>query len=703
MANFTLFAYGTGESHEKTHNIVSQFAKSCVSKSIHLNGPDWLGRKVQPNAEEGAREIIKWLKAQSDDKNSINMTGFSRGSVTCIRIANILQSKKDELEKKENQDPESLNTEDKKLLVRLKQLDLNLFLMDPVAGLMDKSVKESRVIPEIVTNYVAVLQKDERRRDFKPQDMTRIIVANPQKTNVTLLPMYGNHSDTTKIKSKEMDSGPILAWYALHQFLTQNGTKFAEDKMPQIAFSDSYLDETGNKRPSVDLPPNPSPRELLKLFTEHHQNRPAYLKSGLVSKLNDGIPAPRTERTLNDHAEFYVKNSEFFVNQLERELFKIAYPKSFNYLFENNMKDRRFPTDSGSEKAEVIQELEELRKTDPVLFRSLGVRGVKGLEGDISVGDPRGYNYLEPCTSMQQIFPDLVPDSVKENAAQMNKLDALEKEVYRVTFQYEREKSELNFADDRSKTHRTQQIRKEINYLIKHDTKSVDQKYELILDQLEQHHQELILSNSPSELTHMLGKVLAEHGRVYEVQQSVTNAVMVDLIHSTLSLAKETVRLVGNLGYVGGYTLYAVGSALEAIGKRTNELIGDIGYNPLKLLGAIGATLLEGVGFMIKNSFGLKPLTQLLTEGIKELRDALTQAINTTTIKKIDPKTIENLEGVLADPSAPLIHPHDATVESTNTLPQPTTGYRAQMQHLREEEDQAPSLDSGTGLSILTQ
>ena len=690
MANYTLFAYGTGESHEKTNNIVSQFTKACVSEHSHLNGPELLGREVQPNAEEGARRLLQWLQDQPDDENTINLTGFSRGSVTCIRIANLLQSKKQDLESRED-----LSSDEQKLLTRLNKLDLNMFLMDPVAGLTDKSVKESRVIPEMVTNYVAVLQKDERRRDFKPQDMTRIIIANPQKTNVTMLPMYGNHSDNTKIKSKEMTSGTVLAWYALHQFLTKNGTEFAKGQIPQVTFSDSYPDETGNLRPPVDLPPNPSAKELLQLFTEHHKNRPAYLKSGLTSKLTDGIPAPRTERTLNNHTEYYVKNSDFFVNQLERELFKIAYPKSFNYLFENNMKDPRFPTDSGCSKLEVIQELEELRRADPVLFRSLGARGVKGLTRDISVGDPRGYNYLEPCTSMQQIFPNLVPDSVKENAEQMNKLAALEKEVYRVTFQYEREKSEFNFADDRSQANRTQQIRKEIKDLINHGTESVEQKYDIALNKLEQHYKELVLSNSPSELPQMLSRVLADHGRLYLVKQSsIANDLLVNVIHSTLSLAKEAVRFVGNMGYIGGYTLYGVGSALEAIGKRTNELIGDIGYNPFKLVGALCASILEGVGYLIKQSFGIKPLTQLLTNGIKELRDSLTQAINTTTIEKIDVKTIENLKGVLEDPTAPLIHPDlEATVNLDST-----TDYRAQMQHLREgvgtEKKQAPDPQS---------
>ncbi len=696
MANFTLFAYGTGENHEKTHNIISQFSKACVSEHTILDGPDWLGRQVQPKAEEGARRILDWLKTQPDEKNSINLTGFSRGSVTCIRIANLLQSQKNDLEKRENQgDQGDLSEEDRTLLARLRQLDLNLFLMDPVAGLTDKSVTGSRVIPAMVTNYTAVLQKDERRRDFKPQDMTRIIVADPQKTKVSLLPLYGNHSDTTKIKGKGMESGPQLAWYALHQFLTQNGTEFAEDKIPQIAYSDSYLDDKGLKRPSEDLPPNPNAKELLKLFSEHHQNRITYLKSGLVVKLNDGIPAPRTERTLNKHNEYYVKNSDFFVNQLERELFKIAYPKSFNYLFEKNLKDPRFPEDSESSKEQVITELEAMAKADPGLFKSLSRYGAKNSPQGITLGVPHGYNYLEPCLSMQQIFPDLLPDSVKEHAEQMNKLSLLEQQVYRVTFQYEREKGELNFADKRSQFERTQQIRKEVNYLINHGTQSTDQKYELVLDKLEQNLKELILSNSSSELTHMLGKVLADQGRNYQVQQTVTNAIMVGLIHSTLSLAKEAVRLVGSMGYVG-YGLYGVGSVLEAFGARANELIGDPGYNPLKIAAVVGATLLEGLGMLIKNSCGLRPLTQFLTSGIKAIRDTLTQAINNTTIEKIDPEMIKKLQPALEETSDPLALPGENSKKSF-------ADYKKAAHDLRPEPHEEPraELEDSADLQII--
>ena len=154
----------------------------------------------------------------------------------------------------------------------------------------------------------------------------------------------------------------------------------------------------------------------------------------------------------------------------------------------------------------------------------------------------------------------------------------------------------------------------------------------------------------------MLGKILAEHGRTYRVQlSSIANAIMIDLIYYSLSLAKEVVCFVGNLGYVGGLALFAIGSALEAIGKRCNELIDITKCSPLELIGVTCASLLEGIGFMIKHSFGIRPLSELLVYGIERIRDMLTETLNTMIIEKIDPETIVNLKAILEDSSDPLV------------------------------------------------
>ncbi len=348
LSVFTVFCYGTGESHEKTNNIISQFTKACETDSIHIDGPGLLGFEVKSNAAAGTRQIIDWLKKQNDINNQINISGFSRGSITCIYIANNLKRQEEQLKNKENElalSGKQLDPEDKKLLNQLEKIDLNLFLQDPVAGISDKGKMDARVIPDNVKNYVAIIQLDEMRRDFKPQDITRVIFASPQTTKVSTLVMYGNHSDNTKIKNDNMVAGPQIVWHSLYQFLTQHGTGFKDGKIPEIIYSDKF------KGPNElsQLPDNLTAKDLLLLFNKNHEERDHYKKSGLKTNLTDGIPVPRTKRTVNKHLEFYVKDSDFFTNQLERELFKLTYPKTFNYLFEHNQFDLRFPDDSNSE------------------------------------------------------------------------------------------------------------------------------------------------------------------------------------------------------------------------------------------------------------------------------------------------------------------------------------------------------------------
>lgn len=688
MAVFTFYGYGTGENHRETTNIISQFSKASTAtepnRVLIKDGPSLLGTEVPVNAQNGADAIIEWLKEQENDDNTVNLTGFSRGSVTCIRIANILKRKQIELE---NQQPRS--ADDEKLLSRLKNIDLNLFLVDPVAGITDKKHPDGKTIPDNVSNCVTVLQKDERRRDFKPQDITRLDVVNPSKTRVSMLPMYGNHSDTTKIKNKGMDSGPTILWHALHHFLTQHGSTFKDNELPHIINS---------KKETSVLEPINNPKELLKVFSAHHEQREQYYQSGLTSKLVDGIPAPRAERTLNNHTRYYVKSSAFFVNQLERELFKLAYPKTFNYLFEQNIKDPRFPNDSNCSKEQVIAELAQIQQDDPSLFNRLQARGVKVHEEQIILGKPQGYKTLESCSTAMQILPDLVPEAVKATVAEMDKLSALENEVYRFTFRYERDKSEFNFAGQRNKAETAQQIRQEINDIVNNSpldangNEDRNGKYQQVLDKLEQHYKTLILANSTSELVGALGDTLAAHGRQYAIKEgSVLNQCLVEFAHAGLSLVTSAVGFAGNLGYVGGSTLYAVGNALESIGARANELIGDIGWNPVKALASIVATTLEVVGFAVKNSFGLKPLTNLLTSGLNQAKSWLLNAINSTSVERVEQQQLRSVldevrraPGLDDDAQAPLVDP--SIVSDTQSM-------RARMAEERNHQQRQPLLD----------
>jgi hypothetical protein len=633
MSTFTVFCYGTGESQAKSDNIISQFSKACrPGESTYIDGPGFLGTEVPANARRGVNEIIEWLKGQDASAHNINLAGFSRGSVTSIYIANYLKEEQKNLTEKEQKlalEGKQLDAGEKKLLTQLQSINLNMFLMDPVAGMTDKNKMEGRRIPDNVKSVVSVIQIDEMRRDFKPQDITRLVIDSPQTTKVSTLPMYGNHSDLIRIKNNDMTAGPKIAWHSLHQFLTQHGTRFTNDAKPQMIYSEG--DPT-------DLDANPSAQQLLELFSENHEQRVAFLKSGMKTKLFDGIPVPRAPRSINDHLHYYVKNSDFFTNQLERELFKITYPKTFNYLFEKKRFDPRYPNDSGdnNNKADVEEELAVLKGANSKLFNRLVDKGhVKLTRGpiqqvdQISVDEPTGINSLEPCATVSQMFPHLITnDLIRQHAPEMNKLAQLEMEIYRLTFDYQRNKSELNFAGERPEHNRAKDIRNEIQRIVNHHPGDDNTKYHRALDKLDQHFREMVGSASTSDLLPVLYKVLNKHGRDYQIEApGTTRALLSSVVHVTLSVLKEAISFAGNLGYVGGNALYAVGHAVQDIGRRVNDMLGTLGYNPLKYFAAAIAYTLQGVGFAIKNSFGLKPLTNLIASGLNYIRDAANRAI----------------------------------------------------------------------------
>lgn len=622
MATFTIFCFGTLDNTAKTHDIdiITKFQASCRVRAPFdtyvIDGPGVFGVEVRTNSKVAIDRIIEWLGSKNNEEElNINLAGFSRGAVTCIHIANKLAEKITELKK---------TKQNEILLEKLEKLKLNMFLLDPVAGLTDKKDVNARIIPTIVNEVTVMLQKDEGRHEFKPQDMTRLIFKDLSKTQVSLLPMYGNHTDSVKIKNNKIKFGARIAWNSLYAFLTKHGTKFNKDKMPNII---------KNNKP-VALDAVKSAGELLTLFSQYHYEKHDYEASGKMIKFDDSIPIPRKMRTLNNHLKFYVKNPKFFVNQLDRESFKIVYPKTFNYLFEKNQKDSRFPDNSHSRPHNVVNELRIIKNNHPALFFRLKENGFIRANGTLTSRGPKGLNYLEPCSSMQQIFPGLVPECVKNDNEQkeaMSRLSALEMEVYQETFRYEREKSEISFAWDRSQSHWAEAIREKI-YSIATDGEDIDQKYKLILDTLEENYKDMVLKNSFSELKVILGNILLKHGR--EALQSKSN-IFAQIVHILFSALKKSVGFVGYLGYIGGGILYVVGALIEGIGRRINENIGDIGWNPLKALLFLIGTIFQVVGKIIENSFGLKPLTEYLTRKIQDFRDVKVSEINKANAEPI--------------------------------------------------------------------
>ncbi|MCZ8112190.1 MAG: hypothetical protein ACK5Y8_11135 [Betaproteobacteria bacterium] len=113
--------------------------------------------------------IIQHLKFDlGRDIDVVNLVGWSRGAVTCMRIANLMMD------------------------VFGTEITCNIFAVDPVAG-QDEGIfrGDTRVLQQNVKNYVGILAMHERRSTFKPQDWSRV---NAPYTDCIFLPMPGVHS-----------------------------------------------------------------------------------------------------------------------------------------------------------------------------------------------------------------------------------------------------------------------------------------------------------------------------------------------------------------------------------------------------------------------------------------------------------------------------------------------------------------------------
>ena len=269
---------------------------------------------------------------------TINMIGWSRGAVTCLRMANWIR--------------EFLGD----------GFDVNIFAVDPVAGLdAGERLQDTYLIPPTVKNYVAVLALDEKRGDFKPQDISRIQVANVMTTNVAFLPFPGVHNTVVLQKKAGLPEVTSVVRALGYKFLTHFGTGFS---VPE---------------------PVPSTAGMCQRYAAMMLKRDKYSKlfsSGFINKQMGGI----IERTVRSNVQSYVgADVHFFVNEHHRRCFELSWPQIYTYFFTGRLgmpngmtsKSHRATTPFG-------QELQQINAQDIASFRLLSV--LYGVESDVVGG-----------------------------------------------------------------------------------------------------------------------------------------------------------------------------------------------------------------------------------------------------------------------------------------------------------------------------
>ncbi|WP_233805329.1 hypothetical protein [Paraburkholderia sp. HP33-1] len=266
---------------------------------LKLAGTPWLARKLLPRDQAlqisgvGADEnvvavlsTLKFLERANQLPDAINLMGWSRGGVTCIRIAHFL-----------NLDP------------RLKAIPVNIFAIDPVAGAGHDAEPEAQTVGDNVKNYVATLSVHENRKGFTPMTLTSNAGTSLRFTGTTkyaILNMPGIHSDTAKFSS----SSGRLTFHMCCQFLMAHGSNIS----PAL-------------RTMFKMHPNTQLAEYDKLMQGAKAAGIKTGQTGFVARFVTG----RERREVYNRPT--LGHEEFFINAHHHVLFKRKYPVVYRKYF----------------------------------------------------------------------------------------------------------------------------------------------------------------------------------------------------------------------------------------------------------------------------------------------------------------------------------------------------------------------------------
>lgn len=156
------------------------------------------GDGVQQNVQNFLT-LLKFLKASQRVPDVINMVGWSRGGVTCIRQASELW---------------------RDGTLGLSSIPIHIFAIDPVAGASADLERQGSILYPNVHTFIACLAQGERRSTFAPKSPTSLRVASPSQTHTAFLHFPGVHADVAKLSGEP----GILTFDLCARFLRHNGT-----------------------------------------------------------------------------------------------------------------------------------------------------------------------------------------------------------------------------------------------------------------------------------------------------------------------------------------------------------------------------------------------------------------------------------------------------------------------------------------------
>lgn len=321
-----LSLFGRRESSFASHLMGNHRGPRRVAAQLHglIDGEGWDENVIR------TINIIQELKfGRGRPIDTVNMVGWSRGAVTCMRIAYKMQE------------------------VFGDEVQCNIFAVDPVAGRdAGKKMVDTQSLGSNVKRFVAILSMHETRSTFSPQDWHRI---HAPWTTTVFLPMPGVHHAPV-MECEPVRTGQITRHLA-YALLRDWGTRF--EKKPYAHLGDATV---------MCL----AYADLVNSLTES----PSYGHGMVMGRVTGGTTCLRT-RDFARHSKMdtytHGGRDSYWINEHHRACFAQAFPAVYDVIFGSIVHPRPISLNMGSRFASRFVSVLE---GHPRLLQSLQMKGL---------------------------------------------------------------------------------------------------------------------------------------------------------------------------------------------------------------------------------------------------------------------------------------------------------------------------------------
>jgi hypothetical protein len=254
-----------------------------------------------------AKQVIKRLIDTGHKPLTLNLAGFSRGADNILRLSNELNA---------------IYTRD--------ELIINIFAIDPVPGPKRQLATRARIIPELVQDYVAVLQRDESRSVMEVQAKSHLVRQNPSMTTQTYHLYHGPHTagnylddiSANEALNPEKHHTTRLVYDDLSKFALAHGVKLRNGmkSLNHVVYG------AEKSAPSKALSEGERFYLYNNMLTKHQQDTQKHtvVQREFVSHLSD----------------YFLHGKDYFINTAHMLSFQKRFPNFFDHFFQQGQQFR---------------------------------------------------------------------------------------------------------------------------------------------------------------------------------------------------------------------------------------------------------------------------------------------------------------------------------------------------------------------------